>query len=359
MNRRHFLLLAAALPAAAAPTWALPHLPPERLRDIEAAVRAEMERQGIPGLSAAVAAEGELKWSAGFGFQDLENQVPAKPLTSYRLGSIAKPVTALAAMQLWEQGRLDLDAPVRKYVPAFPEKPWPVTTRQLLGHLGGIRHYRGNEINITRQYPTLVEGLDIFKDDPLLHQPGTKYAYTTYGYNLVGCAVESASGMQFPDYLRQHIFRPSGTRDLRVDSVAELIPNRAQGYRKGPDGKLRNSNLADTSYKIPGGGLCGTVEDLARLALAVQAGKLVRPATLELMWTRQKMLDGQETGYGLGWSVNTRNGEREIAHSGGQQRISTLLYTLPEARCAVALMSNLEGAQLTALARQIADMARR
>lgn len=359
INRRLFLALAAALPLAATAARALPGLPPDRVQRTETAIRAEMERQNIPGLSVAVVTDGELKWSSGYGLQDLENQVPARPVTSYRLGSISKPITALAAMQLWEQGRLDLDAPVQKYVPGFPEKPWPVTTRHLLGHLGGVRHYRGDEINITRHYPTLLEGLEIFRAAPLLHQPGSKYAYTTYGYNLVGCVVEGASGRKFTDYLHDRIFKPAGTRSLRPDSVHEIIPNRAQGYRKGVDGRLRNSNLADTSYKIPGGGLCGTVEDLAHLALAVQQGKIVKPETLELMWTRQKLLDGRETAYGLGWALSTRQGEREVAHGGGQQRISTYLYMLPERQCAVALMTNLEGARLGELARQIADAARR
>jgi CubicO group peptidase (beta-lactamase class C family) len=242
-------------------------------------------------------------------------------------------------------------------VPGFPQKQWTVTCRQLLGHLGGVRHYRGDEINSTRYYATLSDGLDIFKADPLLHEPGTRYAYTTYGYNLLGCAVEGASGRGFVELVQERIFKPAGADTLRVDSVAEIIPYRAQGYRKLPGGELRNSNLADTSYKIPGGGLCGSALDLARLAIAVQKGLIVKPATLEQMWARQRLKDGTETGYGLGWTVAIRAGMREVAHGGGQQRISTYLYMLPERGCAVALMSNLEGAQLGGLARQIADIA--
>ena len=354
MHRRAFL---SVLLLSASAAWALPGFPAEVRPKIEAAIRSEMAAQNIPGLSAAVVTGGELKWSGGFGTQDLENAVPAKAVTSYRLGSISKPIAALAVMQLWEEGKVDLDAPVQKYVPTFPQKQWPVTTRQLLGHLGGVRHYRGNEINITRHYPTLTEGLSIFKEDPLLHEPGTKYAYTTYGYTLLGCVVEAASGMRYTDYIRRRIIEPAGAATLREDSVVEIIAHRAQGYRKGPDGKLRNSNLADTSYKIPGGGLCGTVEDLAKLAIAVQYGKIVKPETLKLMWTRQRLADGKETAYGLGWALSERNGEREVAHGGGQQRISTYLLMLPERRTAVALMTNLEGARMGGLARQIADLA--
>jgi CubicO group peptidase (beta-lactamase class C family) len=324
---------------------------------VERAITAAMAAQNIPGLSVAVALGGRLRWANGYGLADLENFVPAKAATVYRLGSISKPITAVAALQLAAEGRLDLDAPVQQYVPRFPEKPWPVTTRQLLGHLGGVRHYRGNEIASTRYYPTLLEGLAIFQDDPLLHEPGTKYAYTTYGYSLVGRVVESVAGVPFPDYLRERVFRPAGMDRIRVDEVAAIIPNRAQGYRKSAADELRNSGLADTSYKIPGGGLCATVEDLARFAVAVQEGVLLKPDWVRQMWTSQRTRDGQETGYGLGWNVSQRDGKQVVQHGGGQQRISTLLYLVPESRCAVALMSNLEGARLRPLAEAIADAA--
>jgi serine beta-lactamase-like protein LACTB len=351
------LLVAAAL-LAGAPARSADTLPPDTVSRIQGLIRQEMDAKGIPGLTAAVAVGGELSWSQGFGMSDLENQVAAKAETVYRLGSIAKPFAAVAAMQLFESGRLDLDAPVQRYVPTFPPKAWPVTCRQLLGHLGGIRHYRGDEVNSTRYYPTLTEGLTIFSADPLLHEPGTKYQYTTYGFNLLGCAVEGASGQSFMAYLHERVFRPAGLLQTRDDSVADLIPHRAQGYRKLPSGQLRNSNLADTSYKIPGGGLCGTAADMVRFGLAVADGRLVRPSTRELMWTRQRLKDGTETAYGLGWALSTRDGRREVAHGGGQQRITTYLYLLPEERRVVALMSNLEGAALAPLARRVADATR-
>jgi hypothetical protein len=143
---------------------------------------------------------------------------------------------------------------------------------------------------------------------------------------------------------------------IRVDDVFEIIPNRAQGYQKTKSGELRNSGLADTSYKIPGGGFCSTVEDLAKFAIAVETGVLIKKGTLEQMWTAQKTRAGQSTGYGFGWGIINQNGLRAIAHNGGQQRISTQLYLLPDPGFAVALMANLEGANLSGLARQIADL---
>jgi CubicO group peptidase (beta-lactamase class C family) len=338
--------------------------PPATLETIERAINSEMARKSIPGLSVAVVFNHQLVWSNGYGVSDIENFVPAKASTNYRLGSISKPITAVAVLQLVEQGKIDLDAPIQKYCPSFPTKRWPLTTRHLLSHIGGIRHYRGDEINITKHYAKLVEGLEIFKDDSLLFEPGTAYAYTTYGYNLLGCIIEGASGMTYVEYVQKHIAQKAGMDRLQPDDVNAIIPNRAQGYQKLPNGELRNSNLANTSYKIPGGGWCSTVEDLARFAIAVQTNALLSPQTTAQMFTPQKLKNGKViqanpanpgVSYGFGWFLDTRNGQHEVYHTGGQQRVNTLLYMLPARKCAVALMCNLEGAGLMNLAREIAE----
>jgi CubicO group peptidase (beta-lactamase class C family) len=353
------LLLPASRAAAqqAAAQQAAP-LPAEKVRQIEALVNAEMAKQKIPGMSVAVVSGKQVRWSAGFGMQDLENNIAARAATVYRLGSISKPITAVAVMQLFERGKLELDAPVQKYCPAFPEKQWPVTTRQVLGHLAGIRHYKSDdEFNSTRFYASVTEGLNMFKDDPLLFEPGTKYSYTTHGYSVLGCVVEGASGQKFADFVSENVFKPAAMERIRVDSVADLIPNRAQGYRITDKGVLINSPLADNSYKVPGGGFVSTAEDLARFAVALQTNRLLKSETLELMYAPQKLKDGKATTYGLGWGVAKRpTGERAIGHSGGQQRISTFLHMQPEQGLAVVLMSNLEGARLGDLAQQIGDI---
>ncbi|MGA9768513.1 MAG: serine hydrolase domain-containing protein [Blastocatellia bacterium] len=357
LARRVLIVLLLAVVPAAAQTTA--NLPTDRIEKIEKAITAAMSRQNIPGLSVAVVTDQKLRWSNGYGLADLENYIPAKTATVYRLGSISKTITAIAVMQLVERGKLDLDAPVQKYCPAFPQKQWPVTTRQLLGHLAGVRHYKSDaEFLSTRHYNSVAEGLEMFKDDPLLHEPGTKYQYTTHGYTILGCAVEGASGMKFADYVQENIFKPAGMNRMRVDDVFEIIPNRAQGYFKTSSGELRNSTLADTSYKIPGGGFCSTVEDLARFAIAVQTGMLVRKETLAQMWTAQKTREGKATSYGLGWGLSERNSLKEVAHGGAQQRVSTNLYMIPEKGLAVVLMVNLEnaGGSLGALSKEIADI---
>jgi CubicO group peptidase (beta-lactamase class C family) len=292
----------------------------------------------------AVAMQNELRWSNGYGLADIENFVPAKAHTVYRLGSISKPITAVAVMQLVERGKLDLDAPVQKYVPSFPAKPWPVTTRHLLSHLSGIRHYRNEaEVNSTRHYTDMLEPLRIFQDDPLLFEPGARFSYTTYGYNLLGAVAESASGLRFADYLRENVFRPAGMDKIGADDHFRIIPNRARGYRKSPAGEIQNCNLADTSNKIPGGGMSSTVEDLVKFGLAVQTHVLLKKDTVEQMFTRQKTTAGQAVDYGLGFAIREFEDKRSAGHGGSQQGVNTFLHMLPADGVAVAVMLNLEG----------------
>jgi serine beta-lactamase-like protein LACTB, mitochondrial len=358
-SRTASLVVVLVLLVAAVQAQQTQGLPADKLEKIEKAITAQMSRLGIPGLSVAVVVDHKLRWSNGYGTADVENSIPAKAMTAYRLGSISKPITAAAVMQLVERGKLDLDASIQKYCPAFPAKQWPVTARQLLGHLAGVRHYKSDaEYDSTRHYNSVVEGLDMFKDDALLFEPGTKYSYTTHGYAVLGCAVEGASGMSFPDYVRENVFKPAGMDRIRVDNVTDIIPNRAQGYQKTQSGELRNSGLADTSYKIPGGGFISTVGDLARFAIAMQTGTLVKKETLDQMWVPRKTRDGKATEYGLGWGVSERMGVKEVHHGGAQQRVSTMLYTIPEKGLAVVVMTNLEGigGGLATLTREIAHI---
>jgi CubicO group peptidase (beta-lactamase class C family) len=325
--------------------------------EIEELVRAEMSRQNIPGVSLSVAVDGVPRGTFAFGVADVENQVPVRAETMFRLASVSKPITAVAALQLWESGKLDLDAPVQRYLPAFPQKPWVVTPRQLLGHLGGIRHYGTvEEVESTRHYFDVTSPLRIFQDDPLAAEPGTRYNYTTYGYVLLGALVESASSKRFVDYLKTRVFGPAGMDTARDDNVLDLIPNRARGYALTREGKLRNCGLADTSNKIPGGGLISTSRDLIQFATAIRRGSLLKSASADLMFTPQKLRDGKPIRYGMGWFIDQLDGRRAILHGGDQQGVHSFLVMLPREGVAVALMCNLEGANLRPVGMRIAEL---
>ncbi len=316
-----------------------------------------MAERNVPGLTVAIAVDRRLAWTKGFGLADVENAVPAASETMYRLASLSKPMTATAAMQLVEKGRIDLDAPVRRYVPSFPEKPWPITTRQLLAHLGGIRHYLPDErFDASHRYVSVLEGLDPFKEDPLLHEPGTAFLYSTYGYTLVGAVVQAAAGTPFLDYLRENVWRRAGMESIRDDDARVLIRHRAQGYVRMGNGELRNSEPADTSYKLPGGGLIAPASDVARFAAALQNGTLVRPDTLALMVTTQKTRSGHFIGYGLGWALGKWKGRREVYHTGSQERVNNVVYMLPKSGVVVVVLANLEGCRPLDLARKLGEI---
>jgi serine beta-lactamase-like protein LACTB, mitochondrial len=346
MMVRPLLLIAAALPLAA-------QLSSTQIESLERAAARHMSAELIPALSVAVATGEGPVWSAAWGFADLENHVPATPRTVFRLGSIAKPITGVAAMLLVEQGRLNLDAPVQDYV-RFPRKQWPISTRQLLGHQAGIRHYQGDDFGSTRHYESVIAGLEMFAKDPLVHEPGTRYLYSTYGFNLAGAVVEQAAGLPYEQWVRERIMVPAGMTSLQPDNVYRVIPHRARGYRRSNVGILENCSLADTSNKVPGGGWLANASDLIRFARALMEGSLLTQASLDQMWKPGFLRGGKPTHYGLGWNVQNENGVFVAQHSGGQQGANTHLLLIPSSRTAIAVLTNLEDGAAIRLAREFA-----
>jgi serine beta-lactamase-like protein LACTB len=327
-------------------------LAPEKRAQIEDAVSRFMARSGAPGVSAAAVVNGEHVWSEGFGMADLENNVPVTPQTLFRLGSVSKPITATAAMHLWEQGRLDLDAPVQKYCPAFPKKEWPISTRQLLEHLAGIRHYKSEaegdqEINNTKHFDDPVAGgLQFFANDPLVEKPGTKFHYSTQGFTLVGCAIEGASAEKYVEYTREVVFEPAHMEHSQWDDRFAVIPHRTRFYSKSKSGTTQNAEFLDASYKIPGGGWLSSADDLANYEVALLADRLLKRATRDAMWTPQ---DAHES-YALGWGTGKSIGVPDVGHNGGQQGTSTAILLAPEQRMGVVVLANMDGVDASALA---------
>ena len=171
-----------------------------------AIVAEARDTAGSPGLSAAVAVNGELIWSGASGLADVENGVPATADSVYRIASISKPVAGTALMQLVDQGAVDLDAEVQTYFPAFPEKEFPITVRHLMTHTSGIRHYNPGEMDMKDHFDTIEAAIEIFKDDPLVFEPGTQYSYSSYAWNIVAGIVENVSGQSFDDYLQENVW---------------------------------------------------------------------------------------------------------------------------------------------------------
>ena len=317
-----------------------------------------MTKTHAPGVSVAVVENGEVEWAGGFGFADMENNVPASEHTLYRLASISKSLTATGAMELWERGKFDLDAPVQKYCPAFPQKSGPITTREVMGHLGGIRHYKTGptdmEIGNTQHFDNPIQaGLDFFKDDPLVAEPGSHFHYSTQGYTLVGCVMEGVSGEKYTEFMKKNVFVPAEMPNTQVDDRFAIIPYRTRFYQKKDDGTVQNADFLDATYKIPGGGWLSSAEDMARFEVAILNDKLIKRSTRDLMWTPLKPSDGSKDGYGLGWGVGDENGVAVVSHTGGQQGTSTVFMLAPQQRAGVVVLTNLEESDVRSLAVEV------
>lgn len=318
----------------------------------------EISKQGIAGLAISIAIDNKIAVSDAYGFADLENRIPATKSTLFRTGSIAKPITAVGAMALVQQGKLDLDAPVQNYCPAFPRKQWTVTTRQLLGHLAGVHHYKrdGSDFLSTKHYAKLTDAFEQFAEDPLEFEPGSKFLYTTYGYNVIGCVIEGASGKDFATTLNELVLRPAAMNSTRTDEVSEIVPARSRPYTHAADRSLRNAPFVDTSNKIPGGGIISTAEDLARLAISLHTNALLKATTAKLMWTSQTTKDGKATGYGCGWNVSEADGVQTIMHGGSQPGASSVLVMLPQKGFAVAVMANTDEVNVRRIAQALTSV---
>ena len=342
-------------------------LPREQREQLENTISKFMATNSVPGIAAAVVMDGEEAWSEGFGVADLENNVPVTPQTLFRLASISKSITATAAMQLWEQGKLDLEAPLQKYCPAFPEKQWPITTRQLLSHLGGIRHYRSDspedsEVSNTKHFDDpIAGGIQFFANDPLVAQPGTKVNYSTQGFTLVGCAIEGAAKEKYVDYVRRNIFARAGMSRTQWDDHYAVIPHRTRFYSKSKTGAVVNADFLDPSYKIPGGGWLSSADDMASFEIAILADRLVKRSTRNVMWTQQRASTQQITaeghkGYALGWEVGEVAGVPDVGHGGGQQGTSTFIMLAPEQRAGVVVLINMDGQDASGLATDLMEI---
>lgn len=343
------LLLITAFPVQA--QHAVAPAPPSYeavVQEARARVVQDLFEKRYPGIAIAVSVDGETIWSEGFGYANLEHRVPVWPTTKFRIGSISKPLTAAAVAQLYAEGKLDVDAPVQQYVPAFPEKSETVTTRQLGGHLAGIRHYRGTEFLIRDPFPSVDSSLTIFANDALINKPGSAYSYSSYGWNLISAVVEGASGEPFLDYMREHVFEPLGMIHTVADHVDSLIYQRAGFYALDEAGTMLNAPFANNSYKWAGGGFLSTTEDLLRFAHAHLDDDFLSDDARALLFTEQATDAGEGVGYGFGWSVGPRDdGRMYWGHSGGSVGGTSLMMIQPETGVVVVGLINLSSADLS------------
>ena len=309
--------------------------------------------QLYPGTAVAVAVGDEIVWSTSFGFADVERHKPVSRGTQFRIYEAAMPLTATVLARLAEEGRIDLDAPIQRYLPELPDTGFPITARDLASHLAGVRDLAEEEqiaapCSGARDAVRGVRGRIFVRPAGLGHTP------SRYGYLLLSAALESASGKKFADLLGEYVAGPAGMGSTMIDDPRRFLPGRSLFYERGFLGLLRTAQPVDTSCRWGAGGLLSTTEDLVRFGAALLRGELLRPRSLDAMFTSTRTRTGADTGYGLGWNVETDSrGRPFVWHAGRGVGGRAAIVVVPHARLVAVMLSNIEGERLDEHARRI------
>jgi serine beta-lactamase-like protein LACTB, mitochondrial len=303
------------------------------LRRLNAGLRA-------PGLSLTVAAGGRIVWSANCGYADLKSRRPVTDRTRFRIGSVSKPLTATALARVAASGQVDLDASVARYLPEFPSHGGAITLRRLAGHLAGIRHYETQAEAINRRhFANVAATLSLFADDPLVAEPGARFSYSSYGYDVIGAVLEHVAGKSFAALMREQVLAPAS---MTATTLASAPANaRATFYEVTSNGGVRRAPPIDLSDRLPAGGFLSTAGDLARFGVALTDGTLVDAAAAQMMFTSQRTTTGESTGYGLGFEVHPSPFGLFVGHTGAVDGGTAALLIHPQSRAVLALTTNL------------------
>lgn len=332
------LLLALTLSSVSAAA----QISPEALRDT---IRALLSERGVPGAQVVILRDGVPFVQVAYGFAHVDSARRVTPDTRFRVGSISKLTTATAALLLWEQGRLDLDAPISSLVPEFPDSLAGVTARRLAGHLGGVRHYFPRDfVRPTQRFDDVIAPLEIFAHDALIAAPGSRYHYSSYGYNLLGAAVERASGEPFRSYLHRAVFAPFEMSSALFERSDSAITDLAHTYASAAQAAVRT----DLSDRWPSGGLLASAADIATFAERSVRGDLLSPRVRTLLFQSMLLPDGSPTNVGFGWRIGTDPAGRALYHHGGASIGGrAMLVVWKDLAVVVAITTNLSNARIS------------
>ena len=290
-----------------------------------------------PGLSVAIAADGKLVWSESCGFADRGRLRKVSRAAQFRVGSVSKTLTAATVARLSQRGLLDVDASIREYVAAYPLSGPAPTLRQLGGHLGGIRHYEGAEAINTKHYSSVTDSLRVFVNDPLVAPPGEQFHYSSYGFNLLGAAVEATTSSRFGQAVTATLLKPLG---MKRTSVGRPPTGGTRFYEVTGARRAVPAPYIDLSDRYPSGGFLSTAEDLVRLGAAVTNPAFLDDRSRALLFTSQRTRAGESTGYGLGFEVGKSPVGPVAGHTGNVVGGTAGLLIHPRTRVVVALVTN-------------------
>ncbi|MDT0553919.1 serine hydrolase domain-containing protein [Urechidicola vernalis] len=321
----------------------------EQISQAQKIVNDFLVEEQIPGMAISVSKGKKLIWSQGFGFMDVENNKKVDPATTqFRIASISKTLTALGMGILVDENRLDFDASVYAYIPDYPKKKYDFTVRQVAGHIAGIRHYKKDEFLMNKKMD-IVEGLAIFKDDPLLFEPGSEYKYSTYGWNLLSVVVQNAEGEEFNQFMKRKVFSPLKMSATEIGISDIDMPNRTKFYIK-QNGKIEVGPQVNNEFKVAGGGFISTSEDLVKFGQEFINPNIISEETKQDIVTPLLKNDGTKTKYGVGIGVLTvANNTLRYSHSGGGMGATTMLLIYPEKDLVITILTNLSSVNIRKL----------
>lgn len=311
---------------------------PDSSAKIDQYINAEMRRQQIPGLSLAVVRHGKIALVRSYGFSNIEHQIPVKPDTVFQSGSIAKQFTAAAVMILVEEGKLSLDDKISKYFTDAPESWKDITVRHLLTHTSGMGEYPP-DLDLRRDL-TEDEYLAIIKSVPLAYAAGAKWDYSNLGYVTLGILIRRITGKFYGDFLAERVFQPLGMTTARVISEADIVPNRAAGYRLVKGGLKNQEWVSPSTNTTADGSLYFTILDLAKWDAALYADKPLRQSSLAQMWTPVNLYDGRRKAYGFGWHTEEIHGHRAVYHGGAWQGFKSFIVRFPDDKLTIIFLAN-------------------
>lgn len=321
----------------------------DKNKEINVLLEKVIINKTVAGVVAGYSVEGKTIGQSTAGFANIKAKKKIELNTKIRIGSIAKSMTALATMQLVEQGLIDLDAAIQTYILDYPKHPkTQITIRHLLSHTSGIDGYKdGRESNTTEKYTTLYDALTLFKDRDLLFEPGTQYSYTTYGYTLIGAVIEKITGKTFEDYMQQNIWDKAEMTNTGVEKFGVKMNNKSELYsRNNGKGKAKIAKENNLSNRIPGGGFYSTVGDILKFGNAVLNNVFVDKSTLNLM-RKHHSLEKENNAYGFGWFLYAKKPNEGfiIGHPGGQTGNTSFLFIVPSKKAVSVVLANTSRAQ--------------
>ncbi len=297
----------------------------------------------LPGLSVAIRHKDQLVFAQGFGFADLEKRQPVTPQTQFRAASVSKAITATALAKMMQDGLIDIDAPIARYLPQFPQKEYPITARLLSGHIAGFPHYIMGDRTENRYYPTVQDALSVFAHHQQIAPSGTKYHYSSHGTVLLSAMMEAASGIPYLSYVQQSVLNPLGLKHTEAEMLRhKAMPNMSRIYAKSGNNNVLVENPRELSAFWASAGWVTTPSDMVNMTRAFSNGYLSAD-TMRTMFTSQALQSGEKIQVGIGWRLSYDiQGRPVYEHAGVTQGARSVISYFPNEDLAISVMTNLE-----------------